>query len=112
LGDLTVHDHPMRTPTVAEPVSDALLGPELGALVESAKNYAAAARSTATRKAYAKQWTAFFWLWCAQQGLCALPAAANKLGAAKAVGEAYVGAGLWATSGILPANMRNTYVSV
>ena len=58
----------------AKATTTAIVNPELGALGESAKGYAAAARAAATRKAYAKQWAAFQ-AWCAQQGLCGLPAA-------------------------------------
>ena len=63
---------------VGESVSIALAGPELDDLVESAKRYAAAARAATTRKAYAKQWSAFE-AWCTERGFCALPAASQTV---------------------------------
>lgn len=69
---------PVDETVLVESDFKALVPPELGALVESAKSYAAAARAVATRKAYAKQW-ATFETWCVAQGLCALPAAAQTV---------------------------------
>lgn len=63
---------------VPESASNALAGPEHDALVESAKQYAAAARAATTRKAYAKQWSAFE-AWCTERGACALPAASQTV---------------------------------
>lgn len=47
-------------------------------LVRSAKAYATEARARRTREEYAKQWSAFA-AWCAQEGLCELPAAPQTL---------------------------------
>jgi integrase len=46
--------------------------------VRSATAYASEARSRGTRKAYAKHWAAFT-AWCAEHGVCELPAAPQSL---------------------------------
>jgi hypothetical protein len=52
----------------------AIVRAEPDALVRSAKGYATEARARGTRTVYAKHWAAFT-AWCAEQGVCELPAA-------------------------------------
>src|SRR5688572_19856783 len=50
----------------------------LGPVVAAARDYAAASKSTATRRAYRGAWAAFE-RWCASRGLGAMPAAPDTL---------------------------------
>ncbi|MDB4988287.1 MAG: integrase [Myxococcaceae bacterium] len=67
-----------RTANELAPAEPSSIVPELGPLVSSAASYARSARAERTLKEYAKQW-ATFTAWCAEHGLCELPAAPQTL---------------------------------
>lgn len=71
--DPAAHSNAVGTALQPALREEPLLVPPVEAEMEAARGYAAAARSPATRRAYASDWT-IFENWCAARGLPSLPA--------------------------------------